>query len=234
MASKPILPHCCGRLKGARAIVTGVWRVENLALWSKYCAHAQYLATAHQQLGIQAQPLSPPVREQEVLDPALNEVRAWHGTTRQAADKIIRTGFDPSLAAEKAKFGLGCYFTPEMCKAAQYTEKVGELYLLYCRVVLGDPYYAHDTLVGQSRPPSRCLELPASNTTPQHVSTDLPSTASPNNYPAASVDVPVPLDSVVVNTSKSSEGRKQQMHREFVVHCGAQAYPEYLVKISLA
>eukprot|EP00928_Gymnodinium_smaydae_P072711 TRINITY_DN56013_c0_g1_i1.p1 TRINITY_DN56013_c0_g1~~TRINITY_DN56013_c0_g1_i1.p1 ORF type:complete len:891 (+),score=144.39 TRINITY_DN56013_c0_g1_i1:82-2754(+) len=79
------------------------------------------------------------------LEDALNEHMLWHGTSKEAAEAIVRNDF--KIARGKAKhgkrFGQGAYFAEGLDKSLSYVEpdEDGRIYVLLCRVVCGDYYY---------------------------------------------------------------------------------------------
>merc|ERR1712176_1605614 len=89
------------------------------------------------------------------MDPNINEVYLFHGTTEEVAHIVARHGFDPRVASLQGLYGGAVYHACEACKAAQYSRDPGEKVLLISRVVLGDPYYANGQYTGARRPPDR-------------------------------------------------------------------------------
>lgn len=63
---------------------------------------------------------------------APGELLLWHGTARDRAASIARTGFNVKLARD-GLYGQGCYFTPSPCKAHQYSDGS----MLLCLVHVG-------------------------------------------------------------------------------------------------
>jgi hypothetical protein len=58
---------------------------------------------------------------------------------------LLQEGLDEHLSRLEGLYGAGIYFSDEACKALQYSDS-GAQYLLFCRVVLGRPYYSKNTL----------------------------------------------------------------------------------------
>merc|ERR1719272_985434 len=107
-------------------------------------------------------------KDVEVIDPSVNEVYLWHGCPHGTAQRIAREGFDERTASLEGLYGSGSYFAAQACKALQYASADGcsrshrlcrprgrvceccdgrersecprRRRLLYCRVLLGDPY----------------------------------------------------------------------------------------------
>jgi len=78
------------------------------------------------------------------LDPSVNEVFLWHGTTPEGALGISRSGFRTSLAGTRAGtyFGRGCYFSECSSKSDEYAREgdnllAGVCAFLLCRVICG-------------------------------------------------------------------------------------------------
>jgi len=79
----------------------------------------------------------------------INEYWLWHGTTPEAAKKIINRGFDLSRAGSGggSLFGKGICFAESSLKADFYAKAADErgwYVLLLCRVVLGRVRYCDD------------------------------------------------------------------------------------------
>jgi len=79
------------------------------------------------------------------LDPAVNEVFLFHGTSHIAADKITTTNFRINLAGSNAGtlYGRGIYMAENCTKSDEYTmaDKTGLRTLVVCRATLGRTYY---------------------------------------------------------------------------------------------
>jgi len=205
--------------------IEAVHRIEHAHLWNSYAAkrdsiRAAISAQREAMMGPWPPPLLPPDPAPQMLDASINEVYMFHGCPNDVADSIIQTGFDERLSASSNFYGSGCYFTPQACKALQYSrdkscslrrKRCGQLvcrceglkYLFYSRIVLGVPFYAPTVDRDLVRPPYQPGQK-------------------------------VLYDSVIANPgipSKTDNGR--QIHREAVVwnHGGLQAYPEYLITL---
>lgn len=83
------------------------------------------------------------------LEAPLNEFLCWHGTSRGAAEAIVRNDFtipidnQPSLHGKR--FGPGAYFAEELEKSLGYAkEENGIKCVLLCRILCGDIYYTEE------------------------------------------------------------------------------------------
>lgn len=151
--------------------------------------------------------------DDKLLEPGLNEVFLYHGTSSDTADVIAEHGFDERVASLQGLYGAGIYFANQSCKASQYCEpkKADPLYLnmgqqkkdvktlIVARVALGDPFYTMSSLSKQRRPPERSTRT---------------------GWKPGLL-----YDSVVVNA-----GDNNQVHRELILYDHKQAYPEYIVR----
>ena len=70
----------------------------------------------------------------------------YHGTKRCYLDDILAKGFHQHINNQGGLYGLGCYFATEMCKALQYTDRVGDRYVFKRRVFMGRSYETSDAL----------------------------------------------------------------------------------------
>ena len=151
-----------------RAKVLSVERVENLPLWKQYWHKKHELVDTHHANNVHVKPLNPPVVHSGkgkggaglldadgLLEPGLNEVYLFHGTTSEVADIITCHGFDERVANVSGLYGAGVYFANQSCKAAQYAQDSGVKTLIVARVTLGDAYYATSNLSQHRRPPER-------------------------------------------------------------------------------
>jgi len=83
------------------------------------------------------------------LEQRLNEHLLWHGTTKEAAQKIAATDFHIPVGKEMkhaARFGNGAYLAEDIEKSLTYTEEddQGYRWVLLCRAVCGDFLYTTD------------------------------------------------------------------------------------------
>merc|ERR1712039_802380 len=131
----------------------------------------------------------------------VNERFLFHGTDASTAGKIARFGFDERFS--KGMYGYGLYFTPDACKALQYSEEddFGIHTLLLSRVIVGDPHYTQTSCPDIRHPPEKCA------------------------------DTGVLYDSVVANPQlMPGAPRGVQHHTEVVVFNGAQTCPVYIIR----
>lgn len=198
----------CRRLQ--EAAVLKVERVENPVLWTGYQQCKQRLLIGYAKRKANAADLNPPIPEvlrdldpSKHLDPRVNEVYLFHGTTKEKADAIAQQGFDARVAST-GLYGHGVYFAHEACKALQYAMlRVGDgAVVIVSRVILGDPFYITGSNTSLKRPPERnggTHEL---------------------------------WDSVVANPGiPSSAPMGKQVHREYIVYEQYQAYPEFIATL---
>jgi len=80
------------------------------------------------------------------LETHLNEFLLWHGTSMDAAEKIVQTDFQipkDNDASSGCRFGYGAYFAEHLGKSLNYAkpETDGTQYVLLCRILCGDIYY---------------------------------------------------------------------------------------------
>ena len=156
-----------------RAKVLSVERVENLPLWKQYWHKKHEMVDTHHANNVHVKPLNPPAVPLDraagkgkggpggvldvdmLLEPGLNEVYLFHGTTREVADIITHHGFDERVGNLSGLYGAGVYFANQSCKAAQYAKDSGVKTLIVARVTLGDAYYTTGHLTQYRRPPER-------------------------------------------------------------------------------
>lgn len=78
----------------------------------------------------------------ENLSMRMNELFLFHGTSKEAAYGITKTGFHINQDPGGTRFGNGAYFADEVSKSLFYaTESDGKRYILFCRVACGQFYY---------------------------------------------------------------------------------------------
>ncbi|CAE7450889.1 Parp12 [Symbiodinium natans] len=209
----------CACMQTARVIT--VHRIEHFQLWHRYKARLTAVREDQARYSVQrtrAELLCDPGVHEQVLSDAqqtfscgetlaedVDEKILLHGTSHDKAVSILQEGFDHRCGLN-GMYGDGTYFTSAACKAHQYAmEECGERTLLLCRVVLGDAFHTTRILRGQRRPPKR--------------------TGADGTY-----------SSVIVNPG-TVEGhhnpQAQQIHQEFVIFHGEQAYPAFVVRYTL-
>ena len=137
------------------------------------------------------------------LESGWNEIAVLHGTLPENLDLIATFGFDERLAREKGLYGQGVYFTDQSCKALQYSGATSQQdgCIIVTRLLLGRPDYATGSLTGIKVEP--LLD---------------PNDPSKGRF-----------NSVVANPGVPRHNTLTQVHREFVIFNGAQAYPEMII-----
>ena len=140
------------------------------------------------------------------LDSKINEVLLLHGTTQ--VDQIAEFGFDLRLANERGLYGQGIYFTDQSCKSFQYSGLGAgrDGCLIIARVILGHPSNAAGTLTQVKVEPM----------------------VDPNDPSKGR------CHSVIVQPGTPNGSAQGQVHREFVLFNGAQAYPEMIVHFRIS
>jgi len=145
------------------------WRIENPILWRQYISKGEELRSRHQVNGTRCKPVDPQVPEHVVpqlpsylkwrssgkFDASTNEVLLWHGTKSAIIDTIVKQGFDERVCSLSGMFGAGLYFAQDSCKSGQYAEadRSKSHWFLLCRVRLGRPYYATETMQNERKAP---------------------------------------------------------------------------------
>ena len=80
----------------------------------------------------------------------LNERHLYHGTKMDSIPKIISQGFLRQFAAEKSKYGLGCYFAvnPAYSANPKYSKPNadGLQFMFVCRVICGESCIGKDLM----------------------------------------------------------------------------------------
>jgi len=77
------------------------------------------------------------------MQPGLNEMLLWHGTSQQAAEAIAEEGFVVADARHGRRFGNGVYLAEDLTKSLDYCKSAanGVNYVLLCRATCGHIYY---------------------------------------------------------------------------------------------
>lgn len=205
------MTDCCGGL--GDLIVHEVLQVESPLHWKNYCRTKHVMKEL-----FHGAPLDPTL-DQFPLDPSIKEVVCFHGTTQDRVDSLIEQGFNMLKVNSNCLYGCGFYFCRSACKVAQYTSQhekrdkpVKQLgpelrCLIVFRVLVGNPFFPKDRLIGRTRPP--CKE--------DHECVD------PNcNHHQ--------FDSVVADQGIANRGR--QNHEEVVIFNPNQVYPTHVIKFS--
>jgi hypothetical protein len=151
-------------------------------------------------------PAIPYITAPMVHGSTLNEYFLFHGTSKEATEKICTGGFDPRRGGTSAGklFGVGAYFAENSSKADRYTEPAegrigGERQMLVARVCLGATHITATQMTTATMPPER-------------------------------PDGKAPLDSVTAEMRDPPQGRNGVVDfREYIVYQGAQALPEYCI-----
>lgn len=139
------------------------------------------------------------------LDQGLNEIIALHGTSETNVRKIVESGFDERLARENGLYGQGVYFSDESCKCLQYSGALNSGAvgcIVVARLLLGDPYLTPGPRKGERIEPYRDEQDPRRGR----------------------------FNSVIAKPGIVGNDGRQQVHHEFVIHDGCQAYPELIVR----
>lgn len=149
-----------------------------------------------------------------------------HG--RDLVERISSEGFEESVARLSCMLGAGCYFAEFADKADRYAERYSDVVssageqatIFLARVCLGKPYVTKPGLKGLRRPPCR------------HGHFDPPEQPGflewvPYRLKRGCVEHHDRHHSVV--TDYSYPDGKPRLYREFVVHKGQLAYPEYRI-----
>mmetsp|Transcript_42044 Transcript_42044/g.97966 ORF Transcript_42044/g.97966 Transcript_42044/m.97966 type:complete len:704 (-) Transcript_42044:114-2225(-) len=83
------------------------------------------------------------------LEEPLNEHLLWHGTTKEAAEKIAQSDFKIPVGKDMkhaARFGNGAYLAEDLEKSLTYADAApnGNRCVLLCRTLCGDFWYTED------------------------------------------------------------------------------------------
>jgi hypothetical protein len=144
------------------ALVTRVQQVQNRMLWSRYCLKKGELEKraggAAITTDLNSRPSVQAAFGSDVCrDPRVNEFNLFHGTKPDIAAILASGGFDPSVSKlNSGLYGAGVYFAQDSCKSLQYcqdTNADGEHCMLYCRVLMGEPYATNRAHRKERRPP---------------------------------------------------------------------------------
>lgn len=193
----------CARMKGA-----SVLRVEqtcNPLVWKDYERSKERMKQAGRDIarivpGVPEALLTAFPWIAQHLDSSINERLVFHGTTRDNLPAILAGGFNERFA-RTGLYGDGVYFAEKSCKSAQYCKDVGERCIIIARVVLGCASIARCPARGERKAPFIDPQRPALG---MH-------------------------DSVVAHPGIPIGPGKEQVHREFIIFNGTQAYPEFVI-----
>mmetsp|Transcript_65607 Transcript_65607/g.213636 ORF Transcript_65607/g.213636 Transcript_65607/m.213636 type:complete len:250 (+) Transcript_65607:483-1232(+) len=196
-------PGKCAEFQNAQ--VLSVEPVISSEVWSTYQGAVCKLRSKHRQYGVEVKTV--PLVEQlklHLLDSALNEGYYFHGTDAESARRIQQFGFDERCS--KGIYGDGVYFTPDACKALQYSKPTGDgsRILILARVLVGDPFFTESRLSTRHPPPRDPLE--PGLLYDSVIARPGPTAGAPGDY---------------------------QNHTEVVMFNGAQTYPAYIMRVGL-
>ena len=202
-----------GDCKRARDIkILGLQQVCNIRTWKAYEFRKEEIRKELESRGSVptiTSTLSSEVCRWAHLDSKINEVLLLHGTRQ--IDQIAEFGFDQRLARESGLYGQGIYFTDHSCKSLQYSGADPRIHgspghLIIARVILGHPHNAAGPLKQLKVEPM----------------------VDPNDSSKGR------CHSVIVQPGILKNSGLEQVHREFVLFNGAQAYPEMIVHFEIS
>ena len=189
--------------------ITGLQQICNVRIWKDYEFRKEQVRKdleGREAVPIVVTNLPPRVCKWAHLDRKINEILLIHGTTQDKIDQIASFGFDERLARESGLYGQGVYFTDQSCKSFQYSgaKRQDSGCLIIARVILGHPC--------EARGPLKQLKVEP--------------LVDPTNPCKGR------CHSVIAHPGiPNGNGMQKQVHREFVLFNGAQAYPEMIVKL---
>ena len=183
--------------------IVAAQRIEDSALWERYAKKMREVyerQTVKNLCKVTTTELLTQ-KMQDSLNPAVNEVYLFHGTSIEGAKGISTTGFRVELAGSStaAMFGKGAYFAERSTKSDEYVKEtrvdIGlsqetHFAMLLCRVCLGELYRITDFDKSAER----------------HV-----------------------LGSSRYDSLLGDREKVRGTYREFIVYDGAQVYPEYVI-----
>ena len=190
--------------------ITGLQQIRNVDLWKAYDFQKERVRKELERrdgVPTVASALPSRVCKWAHLDTKLNEILLIHGTTKDRIDQIATFGFDERLARESGLYGQGVYFADQSCKSLQYS---GACWgntgcFIIARVILGHPFDAPGPLKSLKVEPL----------------------VDPTNPCKGR------CHSVIAHPGIPTGGQKQ-VHREFVLFNGTQAYPEMIVNFKIS
>jgi hypothetical protein len=193
--------------------VLSVRRIENVPLFRAFRSVTARFADEFAELGRPLPHVSTATADAAgaaALDAALGIDRArgesllFHGTRRDVAEVIAKTGFEERVSAQ-GMFGLGIYFGDASSKADEYAGPGARGSMILARTWLGDPYVALASQSSFRRPP--CIV----------------------GHSRVMCDHPR-FTSLVAATGADDPRSVLTKHREFVLYAREQAYPELIVE----
>ncbi|CAE7215636.1 Tnks [Symbiodinium natans] len=167
------LATACFKGKTGTVEIVRAKRVENSVTWQKYVAYKKKLQQQMQGLAVD-RPERPFLTARDLdsthggeiltfsflnsrdsteecvsitnLEEPLNEHLLWHGTSKEAAEKIAESDFKIPVGKDMkhaARFGNGAYLAEDLEKSLTYAEPTsdGNRVVLLCRTLCGDFYY---------------------------------------------------------------------------------------------
>ena len=202
----------CQRVRNVR--IVGLQQVCNVRLWKDYEFRKEQVRKdleGRRGVPVVRGTLPSKVCSWANLDSKVNEVLLLHGTTADKIDQIMNFGFDERLARESGLYGQGIYFTDHSCKSLQYSGAAPRTHgsaghLIIARVILGHPHNAAG--------PLRKLKVEPM--------------VDPNDPSEGR------CHSVIAQPGIPKTSGNEQVHREFVLFNGAQAYPEMIVHFEIS
>lgn len=129
------------------------------AVWRAYEMGRRHARAARDALALDFLALADAARVAAAVPAELRlgdgEYLLFHGTSTASAASIAENGFDPARASWICPYGAGTYFTPDPCKADQYTG--GPLWggcgdMLVAHVAIGVPSVVRGSYTGDSPP----------------------------------------------------------------------------------
>eukprot|EP00435_Cladocopium_sp_Y103_P057142 s1260_g19.t1 len=188
--------------------ITGIQQICNVRIWKDYEYRKEQVRKeldGHHRVPAVTGGLPLQACSWAHLDERINEMLLIHGTTVDKINEIANFGFDERLARQRGLYGQGVYFTDQSCKSLQYTgaKRGNSGCFIIARVILGHPFGA--------RGPLKQLKVEP---------------LVDHNDPSKGR-----CHSVIAKPG-TPHGGQQQVHREFVLFDGAQAYPEMIVHFS--
>lgn len=191
--------------------ITGIEQICNVRIWKDYeFRKEQVRKEVDGRLNVPAVTDGLPSRmcKWAHLDERINEVLLFHGTTVEKIDQIANFGSDERLARERGLYGQGVYFTDQSCKSLQHSgaNRDNTGCFIIARVILGHPCDAQG--------PLKQLKVEQ--------------LVDPNDSSKGRCHSVLAKPGTLIPNPRSLVGGQRQLHREFVLFNGAQAYPEMI------
>ncbi|CAE7562345.1 TNKS2 [Symbiodinium sp. CCMP2592] len=209
--------HCEGRCTPMKNLeIVKIEKIHNISLWSRYSNTKDRLRSELKEEKVQPTPpkslLSDLLQKTFPfiqLDEEVGEALLLHGTRRENKEVIAKKGFNERLSGSKGLYGQGIYFADQSCKCYQYSGAAGgsDGIFIVARVLLGDPFIAKGTMLGEREAPER------------------DPSRSPSRYNSVIADAGTPH----VPHANGLTSASAQVHREYIVYDGGQAFPEMVI-----